>query len=368
MNLYNYINQYGDKPFSKVSFNAIDAMIFSYLPYVDFRGVFHDQGSLTIEEAEKRCSLLLENKETDIFTILEARDLFHIIALKARYQNCLLSFYEYVGNENIQFGAISIEYMKNKTFIAYEGTDSLFSGWIENFLLSYRFPTASHKMAIHYLNKHYTFCRKKLILGGHSKGGNLALVAAMYGNFLARLKIDFVYSGDGPGLLDEEFFSNRYQRIKKKYIHLIPAYSIVGVLLNHSNDYVLSTDTKSILSHSILHWNISDTSFEKTELSSFSKELNALIDDWLKKTGIDEKKNIIENFDMILKDAKITSILELKQDRDKLFQIIQESRKLTPEAKKAIREFLGIFLRALEKTREEEWKNFWRNPFLYHKK
>ncbi|MBR4741407.1 MAG: DUF2974 domain-containing protein, partial [Desulfovibrio sp.] len=84
---------------------------------------------------------------------------------------------EYIGNDKIQFGAISVEYMTNKVFIAYEGTDSLFRGWIENFLLSYRFPTASHKMAIQYLNKHYTFSRKRLILGGHSKGGNLALVA-----------------------------------------------------------------------------------------------------------------------------------------------------------------------------------------------
>ena len=368
MGLYDYIDQFGDKSFLEVSFNAVDAMIFSYLPYVDFRNVVCLEEKLSIKEAEEKYSLLNSKKKTDIITILEACKLFHTIAEKKRYQDCLLSFYEYIGNEKIQFGAISVEYMTNRVFIAYEGTDSLFSGWIENFLLSYRFPTASHKMAIQYLNKHYTFSRKRLILGGHSKGGNLALVAAMYGNFFARLKIDFIYNGDGPGLLEEEFFSHRYQRIQKKYIHLMPEYSVVGVLLNHSNDYVVSANTKSIMAHSIIHWNVEGDSFRTAKLSFFSKELDASVTNWLKKTSLEEKKNIIENLDQILKDANIQSILELQKDTSKVFQFIQRSKELTPDSKKAIKELIWIYLKALEKSTQEEWKSFFKQSFSHHKK
>jgi len=41
-----------------------------------------------------------------------------------------------------------------------------------------------------------------MIIGGHSKGGNLALIAAMYCNFFIRRKIINVYSNDGPGILE----------------------------------------------------------------------------------------------------------------------------------------------------------------------
>ena len=368
MGLYDYIDQFGNKSFSEEAFHAIDAMIFSYLPYVDFRNIICDGEKLSIQEADEKYSLLNNKKKTDIITILEARELFHVIAGKRRYQDCLLSSYEYIGNDKIQFGAISVEYMTNKVFIAYEGTDSLFSGWIENFLLSYRFPTTSHKMAIQYLNKHYTFSRKRLILGGHSKGGNLALVAAMYGNFFTRLKIDYIYNGDGPGLLEEEFFSHRYQRIQKKYMHLMPEYSVVGVLLNHSNDYVISANTKSIMAHSIIHWNVEGDSFQSGKLSPFSKELDVSVTNWLKKTSLEEKKNIIENFDQILKDAKIQSILELQKDTSKVFQFIQKSKELTPDSKKAIKELIWIYLKALEKSTQEEWKSFFKQSFSYHKK
>ena len=60
------------------------------------------------------------------------------------------------------------------------------------------------------MNAHFTFKDCKLILGGHSKGGNLALVAAMYSNFLVRNKIIEIYSYDGQGLLEEQLNSSRY--------------------------------------------------------------------------------------------------------------------------------------------------------------
>jgi len=70
----------------------------------------------------------------------------------------------YIGNFDIQFGVFSIEYQKNKVYVVFEGTDKLFSGWIEDFMLSCEFPTISHKKAINYLNKHYTFNNKELIV------------------------------------------------------------------------------------------------------------------------------------------------------------------------------------------------------------
>ena len=62
--------------------------------------------------------------------------------------------------------------------------------------------------------------------------------------------------------------------IQKKYIHIIPDYSLVGLLLNHSNDKVVSSSNKGILAHDIIYWMVDKNHFQKSELSSMSKELD----------------------------------------------------------------------------------------------
>ena len=77
--------------------------------------------------------------------------------------------------------------------------------------MSYAFPVPAQEKAIKYLSK-YTFGSKKIYLGGHSKGGNLALVAAMYTPQLKQFRIKKVYNNDGPGLRRKEFESGKYRR------------------------------------------------------------------------------------------------------------------------------------------------------------
>ena len=49
--------------------------------------------------------------------------------------------------------------------------------------MAIQFPVEAQKRAISYLNRHFTFGHAPLIVGGHSKGGHLALVGSMYANF-----------------------------------------------------------------------------------------------------------------------------------------------------------------------------------------
>ena len=104
-------------------------------------------------------------------------------------------------------------------------------------MMSYMFPVSSQKRAIDYVNKHFFFRRKNIILGGHSKGGNLAMVAAMYANFLVKDKIVSIYNNDGPGLLEEQYDSKYYKSIEDRLVNIIPSDSVVGLLLYHKDDY-----------------------------------------------------------------------------------------------------------------------------------
>ena len=277
--------------------------------------------------------------------------------------DCKLYNYEYIGNDEVQFGVVSIEYLPNQVFVSFEGTDSLFSGWREDFILGYQFPTISQKLAIKYLNKNFTFKNKSLIVGGHSKGGNLALVASMYANALVRGKIVEIINADGPGLLDNEYKSVRYSYIKSKYIHIIPNYSLVGLFLNNSNNYVVSATSKSILAHNIVYWEIEEDKFIKAKLSDFSQELDISIKKWFSKYNKEDKQNFINNLDYILKEANVTSILDIKTKKRNLFNLIAKSKDMNSHTKKVLTEFIMLIIKCFGNVKKEELKDFLSNMF-----
>ena len=55
--------------------------------------------------------------------------------------------------------------------------------------------------------------------------------------FLVRRKIQKIYSNDGHGLMDFVYRSPLYKKIKERYVHIIPNYAFVGILLRNDPDY-----------------------------------------------------------------------------------------------------------------------------------
>ena len=46
---------------------------------------------------------------------------------------------------------------KNLSYIAFEGTDQLISGWKEDLKMAYKFPVLAHEYAINYINDNFNF-------------------------------------------------------------------------------------------------------------------------------------------------------------------------------------------------------------------
>ena len=159
MDIYKYVDEYGKYTFDEKKINQVDKVIFSFLSYANLEKVMENNKVLTISEAGKEYLQLHPGKDINIIAVKEGNKLLKYIRNTNRYKDCLLYNYEYIGNSDVQFGVVSIEYQPNKVYVSFEGTDSLFSGWKEDFILGYKFPTKSHKMAIKYLNKHFiSFC------------------------------------------------------------------------------------------------------------------------------------------------------------------------------------------------------------------
>lgn len=367
MTVYEYIDNYGIYSFEEKELNEVDSIIFAMLSYADYTGIFDEKNKLTINEIGRIHIGIHKEKDKNIIAVREANKLIKYLKDVKRYKNCIISNYEYIGNKEIQFGAMTIEYMKNHLYVSFEGTDELMSSWKEDFVFGYKFPTESHKLAIKYLNKHFTFTTKKLIVGGHSKGGNLALVSSMYSNIFVRSKIKYVYSGDGPGLLDKQFNSKKYNKIKNKYIHIIPSYSFVGLFLRTSNNKVVKCKYKSILSHDALFWEVEDDHFIETELSPLSTEIQNELRNWFYRYNDEDKKQFINNLMGVFERAEVESLLDIKENNSKLLNIIYETKDIKGNDKTILLDFINVLIKAATNTKKEEFKDWINNIFKFNK-
>ena len=355
MNIYEYIDNYGIYTFNEKEINMVDKVIFSCLSYIDYRGIVNHE-KITIKEAGRMHLGLHKLDEVNIIAVREANKILRYIKDTKRYKDCLLFNYVYEGTKHLQFGAVSIEYQKNRVYVSFEGTDQLISGWKEDLVLAYRTNTLSHKKAIKYLNKYYTFSNKHLIIGGHSKGGNLALVASIHANILVRTQIREVLNVDGPGLLDIEFYSKEFKKVLPKYKHIIPDNSLIGMCLNNTNETVVKATTNAPLSHLISYWEITDNNFILNELSPYSSELRIDLLNWVSKTHKNDIRKLTKNFQNIFESAGINSLIDIKKKKRVIFELIEESKNMDPEAKRVLIDLIKIVIKSIGDTYISEIK------------
>lgn len=339
MDLYEYIDNYGEKTFKEKKFNEIDNLIFSLLIYLDLNDIITDEIN-TIEKIAQELFKKNEKTKTLSITKKDAYKCLKKISNTKRYKDIQVYNYIYIGTEDEQFSAATFKISKKQIYVSFEGTDNLISGWKEDFELAYKYKTLSQQHAIDYLNKTIKIFGPKIIVGGHSKGGNLAQVSAMEINFIKKLKITNIYNNDGPGLRKKEFESKKYKMIKKKLIHIIPYNSIFGILLRNDKYKVVVSTKKAIQSHSMTTWMVYDDELSETNISQKSYELEKSVIEWLNNHDDSQRKKMIENVFNVFKKCEITDTRDLRKLRS-IIKIIKEVRNIDKETKELVSSFIN---------------------------
>lgn len=354
MNIYQYIRIYGNYTFQEKAFNEVDNVVFSCLSYLDF-----ECQNRTLKEAADIYFKKNPNKgiKYNIAALRNAIRVLENCITTKRYQGIKLLNYKKVYTKKTQFQAVSFLIEPNLVYVSFSGTNHLISGWEEDFVMSYQFPVEAQRLAIYYLNKNYLFSNQKLIIGGHSKGGNLAIISAMYTISLVRKRIIKIYSNDGLGITKSQLQSINYQRIKDRVVKIIPDYSIVGLLLYSDSYKVIQSTSKSILAHNPNSWKIKDASFVEKELSNFSIVVGKSFELWLDKYKREEKKKFVECLFDVFRKLEIDSLNDFKQKKKLVFNMIIESRNVDDIVKQMLKELIDTLGKCyLEYKKEKKGK------------
>ena len=312
--IFDYLKWRGDLSFEQDSFNAVDALILSRLSYLPFEDVVPKSFGHGVSLQFAALAFSPSDNGGDVLWKLDP-DLLKSAAASARFANIKLSGYlsERDYESKMQFCAVVFELSEELRFIAYRGTDGSFIGWEEDFRMFISPTLPSQEQALRYFEAAAQFSDCRFILGGHSKGGNLAIYAAINSEPSLKKRICGIYNFDGPGFRGDVIKSSGFADVKDRLHSYVPQSSIFGMMLEHDEDFaIVKSRSKSFMQHDIYSWEINVNDFEYLDsLTNSGYFVEHTFGDFLEKLSDEEKESFTKAFFSVLESTDNTDFREI---------------------------------------------------------
>jgi hypothetical protein len=355
--IFDYINWRGDLRFQTTPFNAVDGIILAQIAYFPFDRIVpgpEEKKSITLAETAKKVSNILKKKKDALKDKLIFRDdlaLLTALGASARYRDMELC--GYVNQIDLeaekQFSALSILDSSSVSLIVYRGTDNTIVGWKEDFNMSFNPVIPAQQEAVSYLETMAPGIQGDLRLGGHSKGGNLAVYAAAFCKKNIRRRIRAVYSNDAPGFNRTVIESPGFAEIKDRIQSFVPQSSIVGMLFEHDENYtVVKSNQTGLMQHDVFSWEVGrDNVVQAKETSPESLFVNRTLRDWINGLEKEQRRRFIDALYEILISANTGSLQDLGNDWLKNVSLmIRTYNGIDEPTKKLISKTISAFFKA----------------------
>ena len=346
-NIMDYISWRGDLSFEQSQFNEVDNLILACFSYVNLDGIsaVTKQKGIGLKKLTKEFMKLhtMKELEADKSFIRLAPFMMMEMAKSVRFGKCVVRNYvnDIVTEAEQQFAAMEIVLEDGTSYVSFRGTDDTIIGWKEDFNLSTGVVPAQ-KRAIEYLQKISEHTDGMLRVGGHSKGGNLAI----YGSVMcksAHEKILEIYSNDGPG------FSREFQELPEtkemmpKIIRIIPEYSIIGTLLEHEKEPVIvASSSKGLLQHDGFSWEVQGPALVRRDsLNKTALRFIEILHKWIDGMDMEQKRLLIEDLFATLQASGYENLSEVQSGGLKsLAAMVKRVEKFAPESHGMMQELL----------------------------
>ena len=346
-NIIDYLKWRGDLSFEISPINEIDEVILARFSYLPFQDIYLEPRE-NIKSIAKKLKIVPKSN----FVWGEDKELIEELAKTKRFKNLIVSDYVKKLDTTIetQFGAITIWLPNGEKYISFEGTDMTMVGWKEDFNMSFMTNIPAQLEAVKYLEKIADKYTSNFRLGGHSKGGNLAVYAATFGNDEIKERIIDILNADGPGFNSQTITNEKYKKIVDKVNTYVPQSSVIGRLLEHEEDYIIVKSTeKGIMQHDMYSWQVEGTNLIKIpELTNESQMVNKIVKDWLNNTTIEQRKNFINTIYEIIGKTEAKTVTDLSaQWLKNIKRIIETYKTMNEEEKKQMDQMINLTLNSI---------------------
>lgn len=314
-------------------FGSVDSLILAWVSYMHFpetmEGLRNWNGVSIKELLRAEC---FGEMFADLWNPDGNRQLLYALAANPRFRDISVCGYvEQLDKEREkQFSAVTFKIRPGLTYVAFRGTDATLVGWKEDFNMAFQCPVPSQEAAAEYLNEAADRTQGVLLLGGHSKGGNLSVYSAAKCAPGIRSRIRKIYSHDGPGFQEDVLKSEEFQNMLPRVEKTIPQSSLVGMLLENQEDFlVVKSSSVSLWQHDPFSWNVEDGQFQiMSELTAGAKLRDTTLNEWIRQLSKEERERFVDALFEIIDVNGIDTVSEFgskwKQNLPAAFQKVSQ--------------------------------------------
>ena len=314
-NIFDYLKWRGDLTFSQDPPNAVDALVFSSLSYIQFHGMVEavPQVPVTLKEAAEE--FFAQDDYEACCRVPKDLDLLHAAIQTKRYGESQICMYRdlLVPEQETQFAAMTFLLDDGSMFLAFRGTDNTLVGWKEDFNMTFQQTIPAQRLAVQYTRDVALEYLRPMYLGGHSKGGNLAVFAAARSSPMLQQQIQGIYNHDGPGFTSYLMGDPGYLAMVPKIKTYIPQSSVIGMLLEHEEPYtVIRSKSVGLLQHDPYTWDVLGKSFLTVEeITEGSQFVDATIKTWFSEMTSQERGQLVDVMYALLGSGGAENVYEL---------------------------------------------------------
>ena len=215
----------------------------------------------------------------------------------------------------------------------------------------------------------HQYPRIKLRLGGHSKGGNLAVWAGVFCPAAVQRRIAAVWSNDGPGFHDDILSLPRHIRLAERIHTIVPKSSVVGMLLEHEEDYtVVDSSQQGLMQHDGFSWEVLGNHFVRLHSVTRQAQLtDQELRGWVQGLTVEQREKFVDSAFRVLEASGAQTLTDLKADSFKAVRpMVRALKDLDKETREALLKFMSILFMSnlrmtLEGIQEETEKSLLRN-------
>ncbi len=304
MKLLDYVRDCGDEGFGQRPFCEADNLALSLIVYLDLAGCVPPLrgGTVTLRHAWKEYLRLHDRNYIYSLSGLGtqlAPFVLQAMAESPRFSGLRLGGFACIesSERHEQFAALYAALPDGTAYVAFRGTDSTLAGWREDFMLSYQ-VVAAQRHALGYLERVAELVDDGLMVGGHSKGGNLAAFASAFAPEPVRARITDVWCNDSPGF-DRAVVDFSKLAFMASRVHLfVPGFCVVGALMEHvAKPVVVHSTDPQVMQHAMTGWELDEEgNLERlTGISPDARRIGYLFDQLIKGRNLAERKVFVSD-------------------------------------------------------------------------
>lgn len=348
--ILDYLREYGDYSFEEKPFGDVDSLVISQFSYLKFDGIVPgpEEERAPVSVAQIAAHADYDHLYADERYRKDNTALFTGVLKSRRFGEMRL--WNYVNQiepeQESQFSAVVCGLSEELVYVVFRGTDESIVGWKEDLNLAFSEPVPGQKRSVQYLTQAVRTIRGSFFVGGHSKGGNLAVYAAMHCDPQIREKISAIYDHDGPGFRPEVRMQGAWQEIEGRIRKTVPRSSLVGMILYTDGDYqVVESKTIGPAQHNPYTWLVDGDVFRIVdEIRPGQKFMDQAINDWILSLDQEQMHVFVDTLYRVIQASETDNLIDFSAH---WFQSVQKIGKAMSEVDEETAGVVMQIMRAL---------------------